>query len=84
MVRSRFLKLNARDFIKGAIYAVLSGVVIFAAKEFQAGPVELNLAFLLLIGKFALTTFVAYVAGNLFQNSKGEFITAEPKKAVKR
>lgn len=84
MVRSKFLRLNARDFIKGAIYAVLSGVVVFAAKEFQAGPVELNLAFLVLVGKFALSTFIAYVAGNLFQNSKGEFITTEPKKVVKR
>lgn len=84
MVRSKFLRLNGRDFIKGAIYAVLSGVVVFAAKEFQAGPVELNLAFLVLVGKFALSTFIAYVAGNLFQNSKGEFITAETKKVVKR
>jgi len=84
MVRSKFLRLNGRDFIRGAIYAVLSGVVVFAAKEFQAGPVELNLAFLVLVGKFALSTFIAYVAGNLFQNSKGEFITTEPKKVVKR
>ncbi len=77
-MRSEFLKLNARDFFKGAIYAVLSAVVAFLAAQFQQGTVSLDLALLALIGKVALSTFIAYVAGNLFQNSEGKF-ALEPK-----
>jgi hypothetical protein len=51
----------------------ISSVVAFAASQFQQGAVVLDLAFLGLLGKVALSTFIAYVAGNLFQNSEGKF-----------
>ena len=77
-MRSKFLGLNLRDFAKGALYAVLAAVlgelsiVVGAGELFETGS-------WVVIGMIALSTFISYVGANLFQNSQGKFLSAEPK-----
>lgn len=76
-MRSKFLRLNLRDFLKGLLYALLSAVIAFLAQELQSGA-PLDLILLKKVGLVALATFLAYLSGNLFQNSEGKFFTKEP------
>jgi hypothetical protein len=76
-MRSKLFSLNLRDFLKGMLYAILSAVITFAASQLQGG-VPLDLELLKKCGMVALSTLIAYVGANLFQNSKGEFLTKEP------
>jgi len=76
--RSGLFSLNLRDFIKGALYAIVAAVVIFLADLFKAGPLAFDLILLTSLGKVALATLVAYVAANFLQNSKGNFAKELP------
>jgi hypothetical protein len=78
---SNFLNLNWADFGKGLIVAVLTVVVagigdIVATGGFPTGAQWKG------IGLAALSAALAYILKNLFTNSQGQFLTAEPKAPV--
>jgi inner membrane protein involved in colicin E2 resistance len=77
-MRSKFLKLNLRDFLKGLLYAVVAAVLTTADQAVLAGA-PLDLVLLKKVGLVALATILAYLSANIFQNSEGKFLTKEPK-----
>jgi hypothetical protein len=77
-MRSNFLNLNLRDFLKGLLLAVITAVVAFLYEKLLAG-VPLDLELLKAVGMTALASFLAYLLKNLFTNSQGEILTPEPK-----
>jgi hypothetical protein len=77
-MRSKFFSLNKRDFIKGLIVAVITGVLTFMVDGLKSG-VPLDLAFLGQIGINALIALGSYLLKNLFTNSKGEILTPDSK-----
>jgi hypothetical protein len=72
MQRSKFLSLNWRDFLKGLLLAVLAAVLTFVYELIQAGPIVFNKEFLITIGTISLSTALAYLLKNLFENSEGD------------
>ncbi len=77
-MRSTFLSLNLRDFIKGLVLAVLAAVIAYAYEAVQAGTL-FDIAFLKSSGMVALSAVLAYLVKNLFTNSEGKIATPEPK-----
>jgi len=57
------LKLNLRDFLKGAIMAILVPVIYILQTSLDAGVITFNWK---QIGIAAISGFVAYLAKNLF------------------
>jgi hypothetical protein len=73
-MNSTFFNLNASDFIKGLLMAVLSSVITVVYQTIEAG----NLVFdWKAIGTIALTSGLAYIMKNLFTNSTGGFLKRE-------
>ena len=70
MKRSKFFNLNFRDFIKGLFIAVLSAAITFVYEAVQTG-LSFDAEFFKAIGIVSLTTFLAYLSKNLFENSDG-------------
>ena len=75
-MRSKFFTINLRDFLKGLLYAILASVFAVIQSAITAGAL-FEPATWSLVGTVALSTFLAYLGANLFQNSKGEFLTKE-------
>jgi hypothetical protein len=73
---SDFLKLNARDAIKGLIVAVIGGVVGLISATIEAGSLSFDWP---LIGKTALLVGLSYIIKNWLTNSEDKFAKAEPK-----
>lgn len=72
-MKAKFLRLNARDFFKGMIIAIIAAVITFLTNELQAGTtIDLKR-----IGITALIAFLSYLVKNLFTNSKDEILTPE-------
>ncbi len=71
MERSKFFSLNLRDFLKGLLLALLSAVVTFLYEVVQAGT-AFDAEFFKALGIVAVTTLLAYLGKNLFENSSGE------------
>lgn len=71
MKRSNFLNLNWRDFLKGLLLAVLSAIVTFIYQVVQAGT-AFDAEFFKAVGVVAITTLLAYLSKNLFENSEGD------------
>lgn len=71
MQRSSFLTLNWRDFLKGLLMAVLSSVITFVYQVVQTGT-SFDAEFFKAAGVVAVTTLLAYLSKNLFENSSGE------------
>lgn len=70
MTRSKFLRLNLRDLLKGALVAAVTAVVAKGADLLGVGPLEFeSLAQLVSIGVLG---GLSYVVKNLFENSSGE------------
>ena len=78
-MRSKFLLLNLRDFLKGLLYALASGIITFLHEWILTGQ-PLDITVLKPMGLVALSTLLAYLSANLFQNSEGKFLKLEPKK----
>ena len=76
MKRSNFLNLNWRDFLKGLLLAVLSAIVTFVYQVVQAGT-SFDAEFFKAMGVVAVTTLLAYLSKNLFENSSGELAKPE-------
>jgi molybdopterin-binding protein len=75
-MKAKFLSLNARDFLKGLVVAVVAAVLTFLTNELTAGS-TIDLKLLKRIGVTALIAFLSYLTKNLFTNSKGEMLTPE-------
>ena len=71
MKRSNFLNLNWRDLLKGLLLAILSAVITFVYGAVQAGT-ALNGEFFRAMAVVAVTTLLAYLSKNLFENSNGD------------
>jgi accessory gene regulator protein AgrB len=78
-MRSGLFKLNWLDFGKGLIVAVITAILTFLYEQVVQGGVALDLALLQQVGSVALAALLAYVLKNLFTNSQGKFLKAEPK-----
>ena len=69
-MKAKFLTLNVRDFLKGLIIAILTGVgtaLTVPDPTFKS------------IGIASLVGLISYLTKNLFTNSKDEILTPEPK-----
>lgn len=75
-MRSKFLNLNTRDFLKGLLIAVLTAVLATVGVLIESGTLFTK-ASLTTIGIAALSAFLAYISKNLFTNTQGEILTPE-------
>jgi hypothetical protein len=73
-MNSTFFNLNATDFIKGLLMAVLSSVITVVYQTIEAGSLVFDWK---AIGTIALTSGLAYIMKNLFTNSNGVFLKRE-------
>jgi hypothetical protein len=73
-MNSTFFNLNASDFIKGLLMAVLSSVITVVYQTIEAGSLVFDWK---AIGTIALTSGLAYIMKNLFTNSTGGFLKRE-------
>jgi hypothetical protein len=73
-MKSTFLSLNSKDFIKGLVVAVLSSVVAILYSTVQAGSLAFDWT---TIGTVALTSALGYIMKNLFTNSNDELMKKE-------
>ena len=73
-MNSTFFNLNATDFIKGLLMAVLSSVITVVYQTIEAGILVFDWK---AIGTIALTSGLAYIMKNLFTNSTGGFLKRE-------
>ena len=76
MKRSNFLNLNWRDFLKGLLLAMLSAVITFIYEVVQAGT-AFDSEFFKAMGIVAVSTLLAYLMKNLFENSSGDLAKSE-------
>ena len=76
MKSSNFLSLNWDDFLNGAVVAIITGVLATLATLLESGSL-FDKGSLIIIGTAALSAFVAYIAKNLFTNSKRQFLKTE-------
>lgn len=76
MVRSDFLNLNGRDYLKGLIVALLTAVITFLYEWIAAGK-PLDLSLLKTVGLVALSAGLAYLLKNLGTNSSGQILKTE-------
>ena len=76
-MRSKFLRLNSRDFIKGIIVTVIC-TFITGLYQLIASGFELNWVTLKPVVIAAFGSAVSYLTKNLLTNSKGDFMTYEP------
>ena len=80
MEKSGLFKLNWADFGKGLIVAVITAVLTFLYEQVAQGGVDVfSGALWVQVGSVALAALLSYVLKNLFTNSAGEFLKAEPK-----
>jgi hypothetical protein len=77
-LKAKLFMLNARDFFKGLILAVITAVITFFANELQIGS-SVDLSLFKRMGIAAIIAFLSYLVKNLLTNSKGEILTPEPK-----
>ena len=77
-MRSRLFNLNLRDFLKGLLYAILAAILTVIQSALTAGAL-FETATWATVGTVALSTFLAYLGANIFQNSQGKFLTRESK-----
>jgi len=75
-MKSNFLSLNTKDFIKGLLLSVFTSVISIVYTSVQMG----NLVFdKKAIATTALTTALGYIMKNLLTNSEDKFLTSEGK-----
>jgi VIT1/CCC1 family predicted Fe2+/Mn2+ transporter len=77
-MRSKFLTLNVRDFLKGLLLAVLTAVITFMYDAIQSGTL-FEPGWVKKAGMVALAALLAYLIKNLFTNTQGEILTPENK-----
>jgi len=75
-MKSPFLTLNSRDFIKGLFVAVLTAIVTFMYTSLQNGSLTFDWK---AIGMAALSSALAYIMKNLLTNSSDQLLATEKK-----
>ena len=68
-MKSKFFNLNFKDFLKGSIVAILTGIGTFLASVTDPSLTE--------IIKTAVIAMLAYLAKNLFTNSQDHILKSE-------
>jgi hypothetical protein len=81
-MRSKFLRLNARDFIKGLIVVVIC-TFITGVYQLIANGGTVNWITLKPVAIAAIGSAISYLTKNILTNSKGDFMTFEPKEQPK-
>lgn len=73
VITSKQFSLKARDFIKGALLAVLAPVLVIVQESLDKGEFSFNWR---LIGMTAVGAFVAYLLKNFFDKPKTIIVSA--------
>lgn len=81
-MKSDFLTLNARDFIKGIIIVVICSFIT-GFYQLIANGGTINWITIKPVVIAAVGAGVSYLTKNLLTNSKGDFMQSEPKKQNK-
>lgn len=82
-MKSKFLSLSTRDWIKGLIVAIITAVITALYEAIIAGK-PLDLTLLKSVGLVALAAGLAYILKNLGTNSAGEILKTENSPKVKQ
>jgi hypothetical protein len=77
-MRSKFLSLNTRDFIKGIIVVIIC-TFLTGIYELIANGGVVNWLTIKPIVIAAVGAGISYLTKNLLSNSKGDFLRTEPK-----
>lgn len=75
---SKFLKLSAKDFIKGLIVAMITTLITGIYQVIQSGG-SFDWVTLKPVVIAAIGAGLAYIVKNLFSNSQGQFLKLEKK-----
>lgn len=75
-MKSQFLSLDSKDFLKGLVLSVLSAVVTVLYTSIESGNLTFDFK---AIGMVALSTALGYIVKNLLTNSKDQLLKTEPK-----
>lgn len=75
---SKFFTLSTRDLIKGAVVAVLTGIMTFLVEQLKADT-AIDLLLLKQVGISGLIAFLAYLIKNLVTNSNDEILKPDKK-----
>jgi len=78
-MRSDFLRLNSRDFVKGMIVAIICTFVTGLYQLIASGG-TVNWLTIKPVVIAVIGAAVSYLTKNLLTNSKGDFMTGEPVK----
>ena len=76
-MRSKFLRLNSRDLIKGLIVSAIC-TLLTGLYQVIANGGELNWLTLKPVVIAAVGSAISYLTKNLLTNSKGDFLDPEP------
>lgn len=74
-MKSKFLSLNTKDFLKGLVVSVLTSVLTIVYTSLQTGSLTFDWKY---IGTTAITTAIAYIVKNYLTNSQDEILKKEP------
>jgi len=77
-MKSNFLTLNTKDYIKGLVVTVLTAVVTLIYKSIEAESIVFDWK---AIGTAALSAGLAYILKNLLTNSSDQILKSEPSKS---
>jgi accessory gene regulator protein AgrB len=75
-MRSKFLRLNTRDFIKGLIVVIICALITGTYQLIVSGGV-INWITIKPVVIAAAGAGVSYLTKNLLTNSKGDFLNSE-------
>ena len=75
-MKSKLFWLNVKDFIKGAVVAILTGLFTYLGNELTVNA-DVNKDLFLRCGIAALAAFIGYLIKNLLTNSKDQFLKKE-------
>lgn len=75
-MKSGFLSLNTKDFIKGLLLSVFTSVISILYTSVEAGNLVFDKKAILTT---ALTTALGYIMKNLLTNSEDKFMKSEGK-----
>lgn len=76
-MKSKFLSLDIKDFIKGLIIALITAILTFLIDLLQIGSSFDAVQWGRLIIA-VVVAFLSYLLKNLFSNSKDQLLTKEP------
>jgi hypothetical protein len=75
MKNSSFFSLNARDWFKGLVVAIITAVITLVYNTIQLGALSFDWK---AIGFAAISAALAYILKNFITNSNDEILKREP------